>query len=178
MPEPYLAPPEELATLTKLEASNPSLLLALDRASERFRQAVGHPVHHVVGDEIVLDGDGTETLLLPAAPFTDITILVGGAAVTDFEANRRGGVLRRKARWPDGLGNIEITYTHGYAVIPGGIRDAVLEQAVIQLKVPAGVQSESAGGQSITWGVTAATGVTQKWAEAVEVYRLGRGDRP
>lgn len=176
MVETYLAPPEELATLTNLPASSPSLLLALSRASERFRAAVGHPVHLVTDDVVLLDGDGSETLLLPAAPFTTITVSVNGAVVTDYQANRRGGILRRAARWPAGLGNISVVYTHGYAIIPGGIRDAVLEAAELNL-IKAGVQSESALGQSITWGQTATTGVTQKWTEAVEVYRLGRGDR-
>jgi hypothetical protein len=176
MAEPYLAPPAELATLTKKPADSPSLLLALDRASERFRQAVGHPVHLVEDDEIVLDGDGSNLLLLPAAPFTDIEVSVDGVVVEDYVANRRGGILRRLGRWPDGLGNISVVYTHGYTIIPGGIRDAVLEQAELTL-IKAGVQQESAGGQSITWGLQATTGVTQKWTQAVETYRLGRGDR-
>jgi hypothetical protein len=97
--------------------------------------------------------------------------------VTDYVANRRAGILRRHSRWPDGLGNISVVYSHGYPIIPGGIRDAVLEAAELLLAVPAGVQSESSDGQSITWGAQAATGVTKRWSEAVEVYQLGRGDR-
>lgn len=177
MAEPYLAPPAELATLTKLPADSPALLLALSRASDRFRQAVGHPVHLVEDDDVVLNGDGSEILLLPAAPFTDITVLVDGTEVTDYTADRRGGYLRRTGRWPYGLGNIEVTYSHGYSVIPGGIRDAVLEQAQLNL-IRAGVQAESAGTQSVTWGSQATTGVTARWSEAVAVYQLGRGDRP
>jgi hypothetical protein len=177
MAEPYLATPADLATLTKLPVDSPTLLLALDRASERFRQAVGHPVHLVEDDLILLDGDGSDLLLLPAAPFTEIVVSVDGVVVTDYTANRRGGFLRRATRWPVGLGNISVVYTHGYTTIPGGIRDAVLEQATFQVKVPAGVQQESAGGQSITWGLQASTGVTSRWSEAVEAYRLGRGDR-
>lgn len=177
MAEPYLATPEDLAILTKLPAASPVLLLALNRASERFRAAVGHPVHQVTDDVVLLDGDGSNLLLLPAAPATQIRVKVDGAAVTDFVANQRAGILRRAARWPDGLGNIEVTYTHGYAVIPGGIQDAVLEQAAVQATVPAGVQSESSsGGMSITWGLHATAGVTQRWSDAVEAYRL-RGDR-
>lgn len=176
MAEPYLAPPAELATLTKKPADSPSLLLALDRASERFRQAVGHPVHLIEDDLVLLDGDGTDLLLLPAAPFTEIAVSVDGVVVTDYTANRRVGILRRAARWPAGLGNISVVYTHGYTIIPGGIRDAVLEMAELSL-IKAGVQQETAGGQSVTWGLQATTGVTRRWTEAVEVYRLGRGDR-
>jgi hypothetical protein len=176
MAEPYLAEPADLATLTKLPADSPALLLALDRASERFRLAVGHPVHLVEAETVTLDGDGSETLLLPAAPATDITVLVDGAAVTDFQVNARAGILRRASRWPAGLGNIEVTYSHGFAEIPGGIQDAVLEMAAISARVPAGVQSETAGGQSITWGAQAASGVSQRWTDAVLAYLLG-GER-
>lgn len=177
MAEPYLAQPEDLAALTKLPVSSQLLLVALSRASERFRLAVGHPVHKVEDDLVLLDGDGTDFLFLPAAPFTDITVLVNGVAVTDFVANRRTGVLRRRNRWPDGMGNISVVYSHGYDPIPGGIQDAVLEQAAVLALVQAGVQSESAGPQSITYGQQATSGVTQRWSDAVAAYRLGRGDR-
>jgi hypothetical protein len=177
MAAPYLADPEDLAILTGLPSNSPALLLALDRASERFRSEVGHPVHLITGEVIRLDGDGGDTLFLPAAPFTTIAVKVDGTAVTDFVASRRSGYLRRVERWPDGLENIEITYTHGYAVIPGAIRDAVLEQAAVQALVRAGVQQETAGPQSVTWGTQATTGVTRKWADAVQNYSLGRGDR-
>lgn len=174
MPEPtYLAEPGQLATLTGLEPTSPKLLLALERASNRFRDAVGHPVHLVTDDVIWLDGDGTDTLLLPAAPFTTITVKVDGAAVTDFTPQRRSGILRRSGHWPDGLENIEVTYTHGYAEIPGGVVDAVLEQAEMQAMVPGYVESEAALNQSVKYTV----GVTQRWTDAVEKYSLGRGDR-
>jgi hypothetical protein len=122
---------------------------------------------------VLLSGDGSTLLLLPAAPVSDVSVKVDGAEVTDFSVSAKAGVLRRGAGWPDGLDNIEVTYSHGHSTIPGGIQDAVLEQAAILAKVPAGVQSESAGGQSVTWGLQATTGVTQKWSEAVAAYRLG-----
>jgi hypothetical protein len=125
----------------------------------------------------MLDGDGSPLLLLPAAPFTTIIVEVDGVAVTDFLTSRRAGILRRVGGyWPDGLENIEVKYTHGYATVPGAIQDAVLEMAMIQLTAPVGVQQESAGGQSVTWGLQATTGVTQRWTDAVEAYRL-RGGR-
>ncbi len=177
MPAPYLATVEQLATLTGLPTTSPKLLLALDRASNRFRDAVGHPVHLVTDDVIWLDGDGTDTLLLPAAPFTTISVEVDGAPVTDYKPARRSGILRRAGGWPDGLENIEVTYTHGYATIPGGIVDAVLEQAEMQAMVAGYVESEAAINQSVKYGQQATVGVTQRWTDAVEKYSLGRGDR-
>jgi hypothetical protein len=177
MAEPYLATPEDLATLTKLPADSQLLLVALSRASDRFRQDVGHPVHKVEDDLVVLDGDGSDFLFLPAAPFTDIAVVVDGVAVSDYEANLRTGVLRRRTRWPAGWGNISVVYSHGYDPIPGGIQDAVLEQAAILATVQAGVASETAGPQQVSYGQQATVGITQRWADAVAAYRLGRGDR-
>jgi hypothetical protein len=186
MAEPYLAAAAALATVTGLPETSHKLLLALDRASERFRDAVGHPVTLVEDETIILDGVGGELLLLPAAPVTELTsVKVRGTVVTDYEASLRAGTLRRTpttgggmaAEWPDGLGNIEVTYSHGNAVVPGGIQDAVLEHAATLLLAPIGVQQETAGSQSITWGLQATTGVTQKWEEAVARYRLSGGDR-
>jgi hypothetical protein len=137
---------------------------------------VGYPVHRVEDDVVLLNGNGSELLLLPAKPCTSVAVEVGGTVVTDYEISFRHGMLRRAARWPDGLSNIEVTFTHGYSDIPGGIQDAVLEQAAILALVPSGVQSESAGSQSITWGHQATTGVTDKWVAAVAMYRLN-GDR-
>lgn len=177
MPAPYLATPEQLATLTKLPAASPTLLLALERASNRFRGEVGHPVHQVVGDTIWLDGDGTDTLLLPAAPFTTITVEVDGAVVTDFKPARRSGILRRPSGWPDGLENIEIVYTHGYETIPGDIVDAVLEQAQTQLFAMPAISSQGIGPGNVSYEKAATVGVTQRWADTVARYSLNGGDR-
>jgi len=188
MAEPYLATAEALALVTGLPATSPKLLLALDRASERFRGEVGHPVTLVEDDTILLDGGGGDLLMLPAVPVTEIAeVKVGGTAVTDWVASLKSGVLRRTpgvdpgwgwtAAWPDGLGNIQVTYTHGVDVVPGDIQDAVLEHAATLLLAPIGIQSETAGSQTVTWGVASTTGVTQKWADVVARHSLIRGDR-
>ncbi|NVM97824.1 mobile element protein [Arthrobacter sp. SDTb3-6] len=180
MPETYLATLEDLATLTSLPATSPKLALALSRASNRFRDAVGYPVHQVSDELIWLDGDGTTTLLLPAAPVQAFEVSVNGEVLPDsaYEISRRIGVVRKVGGiWPDGLGNIQVTYSHGWAQIPGGIQDAVLEQAQIQATILAGVQQQSAGPYGVTYGVQATVGVTQKWTDAVAKYSLGSGDR-
>lgn len=177
MPAPYLAEATDLATLTNMSASSPKLLLALDRASNRFRAAVGYPVHQVEDDTVLLDGDGGAILLLPGRPCSDVTVKIDGTAVTDWSASLWIGALRRASGWPLGLGNIEVTFTHGYTTIPGPVQDAVLEQAAQQALVPIGVQSETAGPQTITYGPQASIGVTAKWTEAVAAYSLGRGGR-
>lgn len=181
MAEMYLAKPEDLGTLVKLPASDPRVVLALKRASNRFRGAVHYPVHKVVDDSIVLDGDGTPALHLPAAPVTALTVTVGGRLLTpgvDYQLNRKNGVLRRIGGvWPDALESVAVVYTHGWDTIPGDIEDAVLEQASVQAKQLINVQQESAGSTSVTYGALATVGVTAKWSEAVAKHSLGSGDR-
>ena len=178
MADPQLAALTDLALLTGLPQSDPRLELALRRASNRFRGQVNHPVHAVEGDEITLNGNGTDTLLLPAAPVNGTpTVLVDGVPVADFTIDRNSGVLRRNGCWPDGLGNIRVTYNHGWATIPGDIEDAILEQAQIVATTLPHLQQESAGTNSVTYGAQATIGVTQKWTDAVEKYCLGEGDR-
>ncbi|MGY4859511.1 hypothetical protein [Cryobacterium sp. AP23] len=179
MPEttlPALASVADLATLTGKPATDAKLLLALKRASARFRGAVGHPVSRVSDDVVLLDGDGSRALLLPAAPVIGTTAVeIDGVPITDYRTSAARGILRRPAGWPDDLGNVQVTYSHGYDQVPGDIEDAVLEQAELQYKVLAGVQQASLGAQSVTFGVQASVGVTQRWAECVARYQLKDG---
>jgi len=177
-PLPVLADANDLATLLDVVATDPKLLLALRRASDRFRGAVRHPVSLVANDVVLLDGNGTQSLNLPAAPVVGTpTVTIDGTAVTDFRTSAKNGILRRSSCWPDDLGNIQVTYTHGYAEIPGDIADAVLEQAQLQYEVLAGVAQMSLGSQSIGFGTQATVGTTQRWSDAVQKYRLNVGDR-
>ena len=178
MPLPPLASEDDLAIMLGVPATDGKLQLALRRASSRFRGRVKRPITKVIDDTIWLNGDGTNALLLPSAPVVGTpTVLVDGSPVTNFEIDREQGILRSASCWPDHLGNIEVTYTHGFEEVPGDIQDAVLEQAELQYRVIAGVSQMSLGGQSFTFGSQASVGVSQRWSDAVAVYRLYRGDR-
>lgn len=179
---PTLASATDLATKLGVAETDGKLLLALRRASDRFVGAVHHPVVKIEDDTIELDGNGSYSLLLPAAPVIGTpVVVVDGVAVlykTDYSLSRSKGILRRRgAVWPDDLGNIEVTYSHGYDPVPGDIQDAVLEQAELQYQLLAGVAQMSLSGESFAFGAQSTVGVTQRWAEAVERYQLNRGDR-
>lgn len=173
---PPLAEAGDLALLLGVPATDGKLLLALARASSRFRGAVRHIVS-LADDVVLLDGNGSQALILPAAPVVGRPdVEIDGQTVTDFSVSR-SGMLRRAGGWPDGLGNVQVSYTHGYDEIPGDIQDAVLEQAELQYKILAGVQQASLGAQSVTFGTQASVGVTQRWTDAVTSHMLNRGDR-
>jgi hypothetical protein len=179
MPNPTLATPEHLALLLGLPENDPRVTLALRRASDAFADAVGYPVHEVVDDQVLLRGDGSPELLLPARPVSQASVAIADTTETADTApgaalllDTRLGVLTRRAGWPAGA-PVLVTYTHGWAEIPGGIVDVVLERAV-HVAESLGVY-QSTGPFSIT--SAAAGGVTQRWADSVERYRIGAGDR-
>lgn len=176
---PFLADPKVLARLLGVPEDDPDMLDALRRVSNRFRGQVRHSVHKVLGDEVWLDGDGSTELFLPAAPVLARPLVeVDGQALaaTDFEWSRKG-ILRRRCGWPDRLGAIRVVFDHGYDPIPEDIQEAVIDQARIMAGTTPGVQTVQAGGESVTYGATATTGVTAQWSAAVEAYRVGRGDQ-
>lgn len=179
-PDGLLAFPAELAVPLKVPADDPLLLFALTAASRRFKGAVRHPVLRVTDDTVTLSGDGTNRLLLPAAPVNAITsVEVDGEPVTDYKVRRQAGVLLRTSGcgWPD-WAEITVLYDHGYDPIPEDVQEVVLDQARAIYRVQPGVQTMQAGGESVTFGATAATGVTSQWTAAVEAYQINRGDTP
>jgi hypothetical protein len=180
----YLADPQELAAWLGRPADDPKLLAALTAATRRFRGAVGHRMDLVADDEVTLDGNGREALLLPVWPTTAVSSveLDGEALVegTDFSWSE-AGILRRLgcACWPDRLRCITVVYSHGFGPslenIPEDAQEAVIDQARTMFVVVPGVQSRAVGGQSVTFGATAAVGVSDQWAKAVARYKVRTG---
>ena len=182
-----LAAAKDLALLLGVPENDPRVELALRRASARFIGAVGWPVLRKVDDVLVVDGHGGRRLTLPAMNVTAAAVQIDGEPANvvtrattnqDVVLNPRLGILHRAAGWPAGPANILVTYTHGWASdeIPGDIQDAVLEQAG-HIAFTLGLASqESASGLSITYSAAATGGVTQRWADAVDRYRV-TGDR-
>ncbi|WP_338683942.1 mobile element protein [Streptomyces acidiscabies] len=178
----YLADPDDLAVWLGVPADDPKLLQALGSASSRFRSAVRHHVSYVAGDTTVLDGNGKESILLKAAPVTEVTsVKLDGATLayrSDYEWSEDGFLRRVGCRWPDRLRCIEIVWSHGFQTIPDDIDEVIIDQARTQYTVRPGLTSMTVGGQSVGFGAQASIGVTQQWKTAVEKYRLNRGDAP
>ncbi|MCX5522590.1 mobile element protein [Streptomyces bobili] len=177
-----LADPEELAASLGVQSTDPKLMWALTAASRRFRGAVRHPVSLVAGDAFLLDGNGRESLLLPAAPVLSVSaVTLDGEALaegTDFDWSAHGFLRRLDGVWPERLRCVGGLYDHGYALIPEDIQEVVVDQARALYRIDPGVQTKTVGGQSVTFGTQAAIGVTAQWTAAVERHQLNRGDRP
>lgn len=186
----YLADPKRLARKLGVEATDEDMLDALERASDRFRGAVRHPVHLVKDDTVTLNGPGRGPLVLPAAPVVGDIVLeirtntgtithttLGENFTTQYGVDRNAGIVERAGSWPTGLGAIRVTYSHGHEVIPGDICDAVLEVAETTYTIEHGIAQISTGNESASYSLAEATGVTQRWTDAVENHQLNNGDR-
>lgn len=171
-----LADPQELADWLGISANDTRLLAALRAASRKFRAAVRHDVTLIEGDQVTLDGNGRQSLLLPVWPTIAVAeVLLDGEELiegTDYSWSQ-DGILRRLGClvWPDRLRCVEVTYSHGWAVIPEDITGAVIEQARAAFTSMPGLKSKAVGGQSVTFDA----GVTADWSACVQRHAIRAG---
>lgn len=112
-----------------------------DAASDIVRDDLRQRIDQVTDDEVTLYGDGSELLVLPEQPVTAVSsVLLANQALTQSISWRRNGMLWRltytggqytgvsQISWPNGV-PVTVTYTHGYATVPGTIKDVALELA-------------------------------------------------
>lgn len=125
-------------TLTVAEATHVTTML--DSASEAVREAAGQQFTRATSTVTLPVSDGTR-LVLPQRPVVSVqTVAIDGT--TDTSWALVSGELRRPGGWlPRSVpGNVTVTYTHGYAVIPRPVRDLVATLAV------AAMEKASSGG--------------------------------
>jgi hypothetical protein len=170
----FLAAPEDLAVLVRKPSTHPQVLLALRRASGRFRDEVGYPVTQVVDDTMTRLGDGTDKLFLKGAPVTAVSVSSGGTLIDPslYTLDAENGILYANGSNWDWRIPFDITYTHGFTTIPVGIQDAVLEHATTICLAYAHVQQETALTNNASYAMAATVGTTQKWADTVKRYDL------
>lgn len=98
-------------------------------------------------------------VLLPERPVNSITSIVDNSDPdnpvtlnTDQWELRVGGVLET----PDFGGNLQVTYTHGFTTVPDEVKELVCNLASrlasINQAAASGVQQETAGSESVTFG--------------------------
>jgi hypothetical protein len=125
------------------------------RASSRVRGYVGQQITAGTSTVIVRG----PVVVMPERPVTAITTVVDVSMPDDpytLEAEefvvRSGGILET----PNFGGNLEVTYAHGFATVPDELVELVCGVAsrLAQINVAAatGVQQESAGSESVTFG--------------------------
>lgn len=109
----------------------------------------------------VRDGTGGQVLMFADYPVTAVTsVSVNGQSISPSPSFGQSGysftatALRLTGRWFDqGLGNVQLTYTAGYASVPPEIEQACIELVALRYKERdrIGHQSKSLAGETVTF---------------------------
>lgn len=138
MPDPFISVQDLIDYLGRGGTADPGMLIATDSACDTVRTIAERDFNQVIGGTAVLDGSGTDCLLLPHLPVTAAgTVTVNGGTITDYVLNGNGMLFRGTAGidprpvWPLGRQNVRVTYDHGYADqdIPRDVRMVALSLA-------------------------------------------------
>lgn len=132
----------------------------LEEASDKIRDYLSQTIDLVTDDVVTIWGSGTRALTLPELPVVSIaSIVCNGTAITDWTVDQYGLVWRNSTGydycaqpgyWSRSLQYV-VTYTHGYAVVPGIIKTTALRLARSAVGRPDGVAQESVAGYSATY---------------------------
>lgn len=140
--------PAELASALQMDVDTATATLAIAKAESLVRSYTGQTISAVASHTVSLDGVTDVWLALPQRPVTAVTLVkVDGVTVTDWTLRRNR--LYRAAGWcvsSAGLPTqVDVTYAHGFAVVPEDVRTVTLEVAARAYSNPKGFTSETAG---------------------------------
>lgn len=182
MPTPFITEADVVDYLGRGDAADPGITIAVGSACDIVRALTEQAFNQVIGGTAVLDGTGTDALLLPQLPVTAAgTVTVNGDAVTDYTLSSNGILYRGgsigdacSSAWPSGRQNITVTYDHGYAddEVPLDVCMVALAIAA-RLVVQGPLKSETIGQVSATYAV-AATDLTVGEKAILSKYRVTR----
>jgi hypothetical protein len=147
-------------TLAAIGAAQADLAVRL--ASGRVRDYTNQTLSLVENDVADLRGNWTGRLALPERPvisISEVKVIAGeteqvyGPAFRSLVGDqlvmvREGAIANASFRggyWGGPASTVRVTYSHGFAVIPDGIKSIVLALAARQLDNPAGKQQEQLG---------------------------------
>lgn len=163
MPDP-LAAPEDVEVIVGVTFDTDQTVRAsalLDMASSKIRRACNQTLTLVTDDEVTLSGAYTSMLFLPEIPVVSVaSVLLDGTALVygtgsgvndGYSWTPFGSLTRLGDRWPIGVDNVVVTYTHGFATVPDDIRTACAELAAAMFQNPLGVNSETVDGYSVSY---------------------------
>lgn len=148
----------ELENFTGLAVATARADLLLDLASAAVVDVAGIAIAQDTSTDDLIDAHGGHELVLPEWPVTAVTSVtiidddntedvLRGPSDTDpeYRWSETGVLTRIGAWWPDRDRSVKITYTHGFATVPEGIKKATLLAASRGLSNPLGWESEAIG---------------------------------
>lgn len=177
MPDPFISTKDIVDYLGRGGTADPGMIIAADAACDMVRTLAEQSFNQATST-VVLDGSGTDALLLPELPASGAgTVLVNGGTVTDYVLNGNGILLRGTAGvdprpvWPAGRQNVQVTYDHGYGDqdIPRDVRMVALSIAS-RLVVQGPTKSESIGPAGVQYAI-ASTDLTNGEKAILRKYK-------
>lgn len=121
-------------------------------AQQTIRAYCGWHIAPVITETIRVDSRPGD-LLLPTQHVISIDKVAcqGDDVLDDCEWSRSGILRRRHGQWPDALGSIEITLTHGYE--PEEVPEVIMLMETIARRARSqpGVSSQSVNGASVSY---------------------------
>lgn len=146
---------EEFASYVQGNVDTATATLLRDLATAALRSATGQYLDEV-SETVSLTAPLGAELMLPQRPAQEPTsVKVNGVAVTDWTF--LGDRLYRPSGWQawDATTGaplrVEVTYTHGYAVVPDELKRIGLQAAARAYRNPKGLRSETIGSESYTY---------------------------
>lgn len=179
--DPFISTTDIVNYLGRGGTADPGMVIVADAACDMCRVVAEQTFNQVIGGTAILDGTGTDALILPEHPVTAAgTVSVNGTAITDYMVTANGMLLRGSAGidprpvWPAGRQNVTVTYDHGYASndIPRDVRMVALSLAS-RMAVQGVAKQETIGDVAVTYGVNA-TDLTANELRILNKYRRTR----
>lgn len=140
--DPFISAQNLVDRLGRGDASDDGIVSAVESACAIVRQQA-EQVFTEETNTLTLDGTGTDAIVLPQLPVSDITsVSVDGTAVSDYVLRDDGVLIRTLensaaeapsyARWPEGRQNVEVRCTTGYATadFPLEVMEVALQLAI------------------------------------------------
>jgi len=183
-----------------IDDDDPMANAALEAATAAIQSYCDQRLTLVEDDVAVVDGSGSDTLLLPEFPVTDVSVVVvdsdwdsartllgpGNGSASEYDWNEAGLLFRRRGQfvyyesrfeavygmWPPRRKSVTVTYTHGYEVIPADIR---LVTAAVAARAWAqdGANSETTGSYTVQYAGQPGT-LTEYEKSILDRYRARR----
>lgn len=169
----------DLASFLQVDVDAASADLALSFATAAIRRATAQHVELVTGDTVTLTAKAS-AVFLPEIPVLAVTAVrtwdaaAGGygpsldpvyyswtaaGQLTRLFGPTDPGTSLLLARWPSRERAVQVTYDHGYAVIPDELRMVCVTAAARLYTNPEGVVSRTIGSYSERLETTRSTGV-------------------
>ncbi|WP_018130709.1 head-tail connector protein [Effusibacillus pohliae] len=101
----------------------------IDRASSMLERKYGRPLKERAFTDDVYNGSGDPYLVLRTYPVTVTEVKIDDVPIlsTDYVVQLENGILVRRGIWPEGIGNIKVSFTGGYQTVPDWLNAECLQ---------------------------------------------------